>query len=393
MIHAIQAWALAAAVAALVAGPVWMYRVATVPRLAARAAPRRAYAIAAVPAVAAVLIGAALVSAVITGWPSIPSDVALGVLGVLTTFGHEITRLALPLSRRARSAPEGTLAAVGVRVDEAVTAFNAGDREASLAALRAAATTRTDEAAPLVDEIRAALPLIEVASAPLETVLSRLRAAEGQLVRREHAGKRRWMLLATLLVFASVFAPVAAAWSRPWWPCVAIEARLLGASTSARPETVTVQELLPTESEAGATLLFDDFLDLPAAADSRHDPDSLRLLEQAGFSRGHLREWAALDGRRLHLDVFEFETRSGALQYQRAVGRYACPFASEFFEGPGNAVGLRVRRDDSEHPVMDQVSWVSGHRRYLASVTHVEAPPSYDRVLTLVDAAIRHSDG
>lgn len=167
--------------------------------------------------------------------------------------------------------------------------------------------------------------------------------------------------------------------------CIGVERLILTAPESASGGRLPLDQAIAEELEAGSTHLYDEPLDLAQAAESRHDPNTLDHLVEAGFNAAHARGWTASDGRRIQADVFEFEDQAGAQRFQHAVNRYACRFANEAFEAPMGGIGLQVRRSEGD-PIEEQVSWVIGSRRHLVSVRAVAPPESHDRVLGLVEA-------
>jgi len=57
---------------------------------------------------------------------------------------------------------------------------------------------------------------------------------------------------------------------------------------------------------------------------------------------------------------------------------YGCTFANASFSAPAGGVGLQVRYETGD-PIVEQVSWVSGKRRFLVTVGHGAPPPGHER--------------
>ena len=100
-----------------------------------------------------------------------------------------------------------------------------------------------------------------------------------------------------------------------------------------------------------------------------------------------MRYWYAADGRGIQANVFEFGSPEGAAAYQAQVNRHACLFSNDAFEAPMGGVGLQVRYATGD-PLVEQVSWVAGNRRYLFSVTELAPPSNHRRILAIADAAM-----
>lgn len=197
--------------------------------------------------------------------------------------------------------------------------------------------------------------------------------------------------------------------TRVAWAAVGLAA-LIGASPAivASRACIGVEQLLPasavddgtaggqlpvlpalkSQPETGAVLVYDASWDLDAAAEALHDPDTREQLLDAGFVGAHATIWRAPDGHQLSANVFVFGDASGALRFQRNVNRHACQFSSEAFAGPASGVGLQVRRSTGD-PIVEQISWVSGHRRYVVSVGAPAPPPDHSRVERLAEHVLR----
>ena len=120
------------------------------------------------------------------------------------------------------------------------------------------------------------------------------------------------------------------------------------------------------------------------AAGTRYDPETLHQLERAGYVQGYWAAWVHESGTKLGADVFVFAHQSGAVDYQQAVTRYACRYATEAFRIPGGGVGLRIRYGSGD-PIRDQAAWVVGPARTLIAVGYKEAPADHHQLLDLVE--------
>ena len=165
--------------------------------------------------------------------------------------------------------------------------------------------------------------------------------------------------------------------------CLGTELLLATANAEVGEGPTALAESLMYFNEPGAPMIRDEPLSLEAAAASRHDPDTYRQLAEAGFVGAHTRAWRALDGRQISADVFEFRDAEGAWEYHRAVNRHACQYSNEAFTGDDGGVGLQVRYSNPLYPIVEQVSWVSGARRFVVSVDALEPSASHARVLWL----------
>ena len=171
--------------------------------------------------------------------------------------------------------------------------------------------------------------------------------------------------------------------------CIGVEL-LLPAAVVADPgnEPELGSRALVSQPEPGATWVFDTPMDLDAAAESRHDPDTRAQLIDAGFVVGQATTWFAVDGHHLESDVFYFRDAAGALAFHRAVNRHACQYSNEAFAGRPSGVGLQVRRSTGD-PIVEQISWVTGDRRYVVSVGSSSPPPDHARVQNLAAHVLR----
>jgi hypothetical protein len=172
--------------------------------------------------------------------------------------------------------------------------------------------------------------------------------------------------------------------------CVGVEI-LLMSEIAGRGGSPPLADALLREPEPGASVTYEAAMDLEAAAESRHDPDTREQLIAAGFAGAYVREWQATDGRRIHADVFEFHDGAGAIAFQSTVNRYACRFSNEAFEGPVQGIGLQVRWSRGD-PIEEQISWVMDNRRYLVSVRAIAPPDDHERIRTIAERAARLLD-
>lgn len=204
-------------------------------------------------------------------------------------------------------------------------------------------------------------------------------AAEG--ARLTMPSRRLGPLLISVALFGAVVvgsAP-AIAYARA---CVGVEFLLPSHGSDGSTQALPLATSLVTEPEPNAVLSLDEAMGLEPAAASRHDPDTRAQLLHDGFVAGQSRQWVASDGRQISADVFEFAGAAGALDYHRSVNRYACQFSNEAFGGPGDGVGLQVRFSRGD-PIVEQVSWVTGRRRFVVSVGALAPPAGHERVLRL----------
>jgi hypothetical protein len=168
--------------------------------------------------------------------------------------------------------------------------------------------------------------------------------------------------------------------------CMAAEA-ILAAVDPPPANPAPLPDSLPyNPPEPGALYTFSFPMNLEQAATSRHDEDTGTQLAAAGFVAGHMRAWYAADGRGIQADVFEFETPEGAAEYQAAVTRHACRYANEAFRAPMSGIGLQVRYGTGD-PIVEQISWIAGNRRYLVQVSERSVPPDHGRILAILESA------
>lgn len=206
--------------------------------------------------------------------------------------------------------------------------------------------------------------------------------------RRAH----RWVSLATVVIFVGSAAPIAADQIAIRWSCIQVDVMLLTAAEVRPSAAPPLRDAILAEPEPGAVLAVEQSLDLESAAASRHDPDARTHLLKSSFEAGVIRRWVAADGRLIDADIFEFADSTGAQRYQEAVNRYACQFANVAYRGPRQGIGMQVRRATGD-PIEEQISWVSGSRRYRVSVRHVDLPPDHTRILDIAVRAVVRAEG
>ena len=154
------------------------------------------------------------------------------------------------------------------------------------------------------------------------------------------------------------------------------------------PNPMPLPDAIPhPPPEPGALYAFSFPQNLEQAATSRHDENTRAQLVEAGFVAGHFRSWYAADGRWIQIDAFEFGTEEGAARYQAAVTRHACQFANEAFTAPMDGIGLQVRYGSGD-PIVEQISWLAGNRRYLVSHSALDVPSDHGRILAIQQAAL-----
>jgi len=171
--------------------------------------------------------------------------------------------------------------------------------------------------------------------------------------------------------------------------CIGVEMLLPASAAEVTSDgSLPVTSALTSQPEPGATIVYDASWGLEAAAEARHDPQTRAQLIEAGFVGAHATIWRATDGFQLSSDVFVFHDAAGALSFHRDVNRYACRFSNEAFSGPSNGIGLQVRWSSGDR-IVDQISWVSGPRRYVVSVGALAPPADHHRVQRLADHVLR----
>jgi len=366
---------------ALGALPFVLYRRLALPALARAGARPAAYLVAVVPAVGSLGVGVAFVLGWVFGAPMIDLLWLIGTSTISAMLTEWIVRPATRLTggpRRDRSSREVELEA---RIAAAERQFQRMDLDLYVAELEATAGTWTPGSVEVHDTIRRVLDAHRRHEPPAvlaERYRDLERAAGSHW--RPPPGVRRAATTASLVAFLTVAAPMIGSSAVALRAC--IKADFVSGSVAAATPGMPIAEAIVAEPEPGAVLAFDEPADLAAAADSRHDPDTLDQLEAAGFVRGHLRGWSAVDGRIIQADAFEFTSHEGAVDYQRIVTSHACTYANEAFEGTNGGIGLQVRYSTGD-PIVEQVSWVDGNRRYVVAVSHLEPPATHDRILRI----------
>jgi hypothetical protein len=302
----------------------------------------------------------------------------LAVLLIGTQFAPAIVRVTG--GPRARFADDAAISDLVRRTLDRITTGDEGQATDLIARLRGMRTPLTGRYVDLwlqyLEEEGARRPQSQTAKQNL------LRQIGEEVTRlspppAEDRPPRAWAQVA----LAAVVVVVPAVWASR--ACIGVEAALASPLASGRASLLALAESLMDEPELGATLVVDQPMDVRAAAESRHDPDTLDQLTRAGFVAAYGRIWLAADGQQIEESVFEFTDAAGAMGYHGTVNRYACQFANEAFGGPVGGIGLQVRYSTGHHPIVEQISWVTGSRRYVVSVSALEAPPNHERVLQI----------
>jgi hypothetical protein len=330
--------------------------------------------------------------------------VALAVWWVLTTAfdGRFVVLAAMATAGALASLPTRVVELTGgprdasspveTQLHALLTSAQKHDRDGNRAAwrndLEAAASIWEAEGAAIREAIHALLEAERRGASPRE-MRARLRALERATAARWAAprGVRRIADIATVVVLVGTFTFTFASGVTARQACIGSETPSGEPSTAQMDMSETIPKSLLVEPEPGARPLLDLPLTLVEAAETRADPDARADLEEAGFVTGHYRSWTAMDGRVIHADAFEFRSEAGALEYQRRVHRYACEAANLHFDAPEGGVGLQTRYNSGD-PIVEQVSWVTGNRRYLVSVRHLDAPADHSRILGIYERAI-----
>lgn len=208
----------------------------------------------------------------------------------------------------------------------------------------------------------------------IQAEASRLRASEDPL-----SPGRAWAVVGLAAIIGAAPAVYTAR------ACIGVELLL---PTQATEFTDAAPPFLD-DPEPGARLVTDVVLDLEDEASSRHDPDAHQQLVDAGFVIAYHRVWQTSIGDQIEASESSFEDAAGALYFHQQVNRYACGFSNEAFAGPGDAVGLQVRYGSGPHPIVEQVSWVLGARRYVVSVGTAAAPADHERVRNLAQRVVK----
>lgn len=374
-------------VGGLAAMPLVRYRRPVLHRLARMGARPAAYLVAAVPAVAVLALAVAFVIGWVFGAPQVSGLWLVGASTVASLLSDWISRPAIWLTGGQRDDRTVRDIELESRLTTAERHFQRGDYDLWATELEAAATTWTPDSVEVHDSIRRVLDARRRREQP-PVLAGRYRELERAT--RSHwqppLGIRRAATAATLVAFLGVSGPIIGSSAVALRACIEADFMSGGPEDAATTARVAIAESIVADPESGAELAFDEPADLAAAADSRHDPDTLDQLEGAGFVRAHLRGWVATDGRTVQADAFEFADHQGAVDYQRTVTAHACRYANDAFDGPNGGIGLQVRYGTGD-PIVEQVSWVDGNRRYVVAVTHLEPPASHDRILRILERA------
>jgi hypothetical protein len=169
--------------------------------------------------------------------------------------------------------------------------------------------------------------------------------------------------------------------------CIGVEFLLPAKATEVAGNVPPLRDALLYFSDSGAPLVGDEGMTLEQYSSTRADPETHQQLVDDGFLVGWSRTWRTVDGDQIETGVSQFKDAEGALRYHRHVNQYACQFSNEAFVGPGGGIGLQMRYASGPHPIVEQVSWVLGARRYVISVGTAGAPPNHDRLLDLAQRA------
>jgi hypothetical protein len=373
--------AVAVGLGVLAALPFATYLRWTVPTLARVPARPAAYLLAAIPA----LLAFGVTVAFVAGWLNFMSPVvgrALVLVLTLATIWQPIVHAAVRMTGGPASAGmedellrvEAASAAEAIRrgaLDDARSALEriAGAPELASERLRRAAATVADM----------------IGAAPPPPDLTRLRRTLEAGIGGQWPGPRwvRAVALAGIVVsFATATVPTALNAYTVRRACLEADDHLPSALVATAGANVPIGESIAAIPEPGSVEWAATPLDLDAAAESRHDPDTRDQLVEHGFVRGYQRLILAADRRGIQIDAFEFETRQGALQYQDRVTRYACRFANLAFGHPSGGVGLQVRYATGD-PIVEQISWVTGTRRIVVSISLLEVPRDHERIIAI----------
>jgi hypothetical protein len=203
--------------------------------------------------------------------------------------------------------------------------------------------------------------------------------------------------LVTAALLAGAVSPAVAMQVLPHDACSEVS-RLLGptAEFAARDyhfDGLTLSQRVLDDPGVGPEAFAEGYQDLEAAAASRHDPDSLKQLGIHGFRGAYHREFRTDDGFVISSAVYEFSSVANAVDFQAYANRYACVFSNEAFAGPapGDGVGLQIRYGQGS-PIVEQVSWVRGPRRYIIALDFPARPADHSTIRRLAEGAIRRSE-
>ena len=162
-----------------------------------------------------------------------------------------------------------------------------------------------------------------------------------------------------------------------------------GPPISTTTPNTSLSHLVLVDPGVSATLIDDGGMGLDQAGFSRADPDARSKLVAAGFVGAYGRDWRTPEGRLLSAEIFAFTSSAGALQFHRQMTEYACRFSEEAFETVLPAsVGLRVRYSTGD-PIVEQIAWVDGPRRFVVTQSFAQPPPDHAAVVELARRALQ----
>lgn len=384
LVQVILSGVLAGSLAAL---PFLMYRRSALPALARAGARPMAYLVAVVPAVGSLAVAVAFVVGWVFGEPAIDILWPIGTSIVSSILTEALVGPATRLTGGPREDRSWREVELEARIAAAERHFRGVDLDRYVTELERTAGTWSPGSVEVHEAIGRVLDAHRRREPP--AVLAE-RHHDLERATRSHwrppAGVSRAAAIATLAAFLGVAAPIIGSSTVALRVCIVADFVPEGIEGATSTTGTPLVEAIVAEPEPGAALAFDEPADLAAAAESRHDPDTRQQLEAAGFVRGHLRGWSAVDGRTVQADAFEFSTHQGALAYQRRVIGHACRYANETFEGPNGGIGLQVRYSTGD-PIVEQVSWVDGNRRFVVAISHLEPPATHDRILAILARA------
>lgn len=374
--------ALAVLLVILAAGPFLTYARWTAPSLARIPARFAAYLIAALPSAVALFALVAFATGILNFLAPYSGRVLVLVLGFASLW-EPIVRLAVWLTGgpAARSVEDALLRA---QADSAAASLGQGDLELArrdLETLAADPAARTQRLGMVAGQLARQLGL----APPSLRELGRMRRGLARAIDAHWAppaAVRAGALLGIAISVAAAAVPIIVPSYVANRACIDAELHLPGAASSSPSAQLPIYEAIAESPEIGSIAWADTPLDLDAAAESRHDPDTRDQLLDSGFVSGYQRIVRAADDRAIQIDAFEFESHEGARRYQETVIRYACRFANLGFGHPDGGVGLQVRYSTGD-PIVEQVSWVEGSRRYVVSLSLLSPPAEHDRVIAI----------
>ena len=366
----------------LAAGPFLTYARWTAPSLARIPARFAAYAIAAIPSALALAALVAFATGALNVLAPYTGRVLVLVLGYASLW-EPMVRLAVRLT--GGPADQGVDdALLRARADSAAAALRLGDLDPARRDLEALATDPAARAHRLGEVAGEITKQLDSAPPSLHQ-LGRMRRRLGRAI-DEYWAPPRVVRAGAVLGMALSFAVATVPFVVPAYlsnrACVDAELHLLGAASTSSSAQLPIYEAIAESPETGSIAWTDTPLDLDAAAESRHDPDTRDQLVDSGFVAGYQRIIRAADDRAIQIDAFEFVNHEGARRYQEMVTRYACQFANLGFGHPEGGVGLQVRYSTGD-PIVEQISWVEGSRRYVVSLSLLAPPAAHDRVIEI----------